>query len=204
MHRASQWTRRLCGAGAAFASAPAWAHTTQGVGDFHAGFLHPLTSPEHIIAFVALGILASQQSRSGLRALIIFWIAGAIGATAALWMPAYTLVDAINIAWMIFVGGLVATHWSYPALALYPLAALFGLTHGLANGAAIEPPLKAYLFIPGYVVASMLAVSVGLVASDWLLDKKIGWMNVAVRVAGSWIAAIGILVLAGNWKSLML
>jgi urease accessory protein len=188
--------------GLAIAAAPGWAHTTKGVGDFHAGFLHPLTAPEHIIAFVAFGMLASQQGLWGLRALVLLWIAGAIGATAALWTPAQTLVDLINIASMIALGGMIAANFSYPAIVLYPLAAVVGLSHGLANGAAIEPPLKAYLFIPGYVVSSIATVSIGLVVTDWLLQRKVEWVKIAVRVAGSWIAAIAVLVLAGNWNSL--
>lgn len=204
MNGGLRWLRLLGGAGAAVASESAWAHTTKGVSDFHAGFLHPLTAPEHIIAFVALGILASLQGRYGLRALIFFWSAGAVGATAALWMPAYTVIDLVNVASMMVWGGLVAANWSYPAAILYPLALLFGLTHGLANGDAIEPPLKAYLFIPGYVVASIVVVSIGLVTSDWLLQRQIGWVKIALRVVGSWIAAIGVLVLAAHWKSLTL
>lgn len=202
MDRPLRWARLLCAAGLAISARPGWAHTTKGVGDFHAGFLHPLTAPEHIIAFVALGILASQQGRSGLRALAFFWIAGAIGATSALWIPALTIIDLINIASMIAIGGMIAANLPYPAIILYPLATLIGLSHGLANGAAIEPPLKSYLFIPGYVVSSITAVGFGLVATDWLLQRKIGWVEIAVRVAGSWIAAIAILVLAGNWNAL--
>jgi hypothetical protein len=54
------------------------------------------------------------------------------------------------------------------------------------------------------VVASILTVSIGLITADWLLQRKIGWVGIAVRVAGSWITAIGVLVLAGNWKALTL
>lgn len=192
----------MCGPVLAIAASPGWAHTTKGVGDFHAGFLHPLTAPEHIIAFVALGILASQQGRWGLRSLVLFWIAGGIGATAALWTPAYTLVDLINIASMIALGGMIAANFSYPAIILYPLATVVGLSHGLGNGTAIEPPLKATLFIPGYVVSSITTVSIGLVVTDWLLQRNVEWVKIAVRVAGSWIAAIAVLVLAGNWNAL--
>src|SRR5690242_19915647 len=40
------------------ASAPAWAHEGEGisVGGFGAGFLHPLTGPDHIVAMVAVGL----------------------------------------------------------------------------------------------------------------------------------------------------
>jgi hypothetical protein len=42
----------------------------------------------------------------------------------------------------------------------------------------------------------------GFITTDWLLRRKIGWVRIALRVAGSWIAAIGILVLAVIWRTL--
>lgn len=197
------WARVLFGAGIAAVALPAWGHTTQGVGDFHAGFLHPITAPEHVIAFLALGILASQRGHTGLRTVIIFVIAATIGACAALSLPLHPVVDLVNIASIIILGALVASNWACPQTFLYPLAAITGLSHGLANGSAVAAPIKSYLFIPGFVVAILLVVGIGLAASDWLLQKRIGWMQIAIRAAGSWIAAIGILVLAASWKTLV-
>lgn len=190
--------------GMVFAADAAHAHTTKGIGDFHAGFLHPMTAPEHVIAFVALGILASQMGRPALRALPVAWIAAAVGAIAALWVPMNDAFTLVNILSIIAFGSLIALAWGCPPILLTLLLAITGLTHGLANGSAMASPIKPYLFIPGFLVALVLAVGVGIVAADAALERKVDWMKIAVRVSGSWIAAVGILVLAANWKSLSL
>jgi len=43
----------------------------------------------------------------------------------------------------------------------------------------------------------------GLIVTDYLLRRKAGWIHIAVRVAGSWIAAIGILVLATSGAAIL-
>jgi urease accessory protein len=62
--------------------------------------------------------------------------------------------------------------------------------------------MKAYLFILGVGLAGLVVTGYGLVVTDYVLRKNVGWMRIAVRVAGSWIAAIGMLVLATSWKRL--
>jgi urease accessory protein len=54
----------------------------------------------------------------------------------------------------------------------------------------------------GLVAAALLATGYGLVVSDALLRLKPTWPQVAVRVAGSWVAAVGILVLGMGGKAL--
>ena len=47
------------------------AHTAaKEVGDFYAGFLHPLTALEHVLSFVALGLLIGQQGHKASAAVL--------------------------------------------------------------------------------------------------------------------------------------
>ena len=64
------------------------------------------------------------------------------------------------------------------------------------SGAVIGTGLNPWLFVPGIGLAGLAQSTYGLIAADYLLRRNIGWMRIAVRVAGSWIAAIAILVLA--------
>lgn len=195
--------RGALGAVLAAGAATAHAHSSaKGIGDFYAGFLHPLTAPEHVIPFFALGILAAQQAPRGQISLPVFWIALMAGAALALVAPAIPGVAFANILSALVLGGLIALYKPLPAIALFVLAAAFGLTHGHANGEAITNGIRFYLFIPGLALAALAASGYGLVFTDWLLRRKTGWITIAVRVAGSWIAAIGMLVLAGSWKTL--
>jgi urease accessory protein len=182
----------------------AQAHSSaQGVGDFYAGFLHPLTALEHVLPFLALGILCGQQGQRSQAALPLFWVALMIGATAALWLPGLPRVDLINILSSLVLGALVAAAMPLPVSAYLVLALLFGLSHGYANGAAITPMIRPYLFIPGVGLAGLVVTGYGVVMVDWLLRRKLGWMAIAVRLVGASIAAIGLLVLATSWKRLV-
>jgi urease accessory protein len=182
------------------------AHSTvKGVGDFYGGMLHVLTALEHVLPFVALSLLAGQR---GLKAqaeavLLVFPVALMVGAAAALWLPAVPGLAFFNVASAILLGGLVAAAWPLPGPVFYGLVVLFGISHGFANGEAISGSIKAYLFILGIGVAGLAVLAYGTLMVDFLLKRKVGWMTIAVRVAGSWIAAIGVLVLATAGKSLL-
>jgi urease accessory protein len=100
------------------------------------------------------------------------------------------------------LGALIAAGTSLPISVYGVLAVLFGLTHGYANGLAIVPPIQWYAFVPGLGLAGLAVTAYGFVVADWVQHKNVGWMRIAVRVAGSWIAAIGLLVLATSWRRL--
>ena len=182
------------------------AHSTvKGVGDLYAGLLHVLTALEHVLPFVALSLLAGQR---GLKAqaegvLLVFPVALMVGASAALWLPPIHGLALFNIASAILLGALVAAAWTLPVGLFYGLVVLFGLSHGFANGEAINDSIKAYLFILGVGLAGVAILAYGTLMVDYLLKRRVGWITIAVRVAGSWIAAIGVLVLATAGKSML-
>jgi urease accessory protein len=179
------------------------AHTAAaGIGDFYAGFLHPLTALEHVLPFLAIGLLAGQQGQKAQAALPLFLLALLIAGFVGLWVAPNRAIDLLNVLSAVVLGALVATAWVLPLWVFYVMAGLFGTTHGIANGTAVTPDIKPYLFIPGVAAAGLLVCAYAMMAVDKLLRKNVGWMKIAVRVAGSWIAAIGILVLAVTWKAL--
>ncbi|MBK8534392.1 MAG: HupE/UreJ family protein [Candidatus Competibacteraceae bacterium] len=164
-------------------------------GAFYAGLLHPLTAPEHVLPMVALGLLAGQQGlNQGQGVLLVFPAAMALGASLALLHPALEWVSLLNIGSAALFGGLVAAAWRAPAVLLYALALLFGMSHGYANGAAITPNLSPAVFIVGLVTAALLVLGYSMAGTAYLLRLQPAWLPIAVRVAGSWIAAVGILV----------
>jgi len=182
----------------------AFAHSAaRGAADFYAGALHVLTALEHVLPFLALGILAGQLGRKAEPVLLVFCLALAAGATAALWAPPLPYVALLNMLSAIVFGGLVAASWSLPMAFCYGIAALFGLSHGFANGAGMIEQTKPYLFVPGVALAGLAVTAYGLIVTDYLLRRQAGWMHIAVRVAGSWIAAIGILVFATSGAALL-
>ena len=177
----------------------------KGVGDFYAGLLHVLTALEHVLPFIALSLLAGQR---GMKAqaeavLLVFPVALMAGAAAALWLPPLPGLAFFNIASAIVLGALVAAARPTPRAVFYGLVVVFGISHGFANGEAITQTTKAYLFILGVGLSGLAVLAYGTLMVDFLLKRKAGWMQIAVRVAGSWIAAIGVLELATTGRTML-
>jgi urease accessory protein len=193
--------------GLALSANAAHAHVASAqAGAFYAGLLHPLTAPEHVLPMLALGLLAGQHGlNKGQGVLLAFPLALALGASLALLYPGSEwalLLNLANLASAVLLGGLVAAAQHLPVVLLYALAVLFGMTHGYVNGAAITPNLSPAVFILGLVTAALLALGYSLGGTAYLLRLKPVWIPIAVRVAGSWITAIGILALSMGGKTL--
>jgi urease accessory protein len=170
------------------------AHPIKGVGDFYAGMLHPLTALEFVLPWIALSLFAGQQGRkAALLTLAIFPFALASGAALVTTVQLPAWLPAMNLAIIPILGMAVALAISCPSSVVVILVTIVGLLHGLANGSEITAPVSAWRFIPGLATVAILvlAYGIGLVRS-----LKTPWTRIAVRVAGSWIAAVGIMICA--------
>jgi hydrogenase/urease accessory protein HupE len=163
-------------------------------GDFFGGALHPLTALEHALPILALGLLAGQQGERAARWLVlVFPLALLCGGALAVVAPPLSGVRPLNAASFVVLGLLVAAGWRLPLALLIALGAAFGLAHGYENGRAMAPDTTVYLFVLGVAAAGGLVTALVSAAAIDLAPAP--WSRVAVRVAGSWIAAIGIMTI---------
>ena len=79
---------------------------------------------------------------------------------------------------------------------------VFGLAHGYGNGTALADGMRKFMFLFGMVLSSFLVMTYGFFITESLLKKGPRWISIAIRVLGSWGAAIGLLVLAVTRKTL--
>ncbi|MGD0617129.1 MAG: HupE/UreJ family protein [Bryobacteraceae bacterium] len=176
-----------------FLPACASAHPIQGVGDFYSGVLHPILSLEQLLPIVALGLLAGQQGRDAAVRVMALLPAGMIaGACAGISWAVPTFLAPVNAASIALLGALVAGAWRLPKFALPALAPMLGVLYGMPDGAEIGGAIEAYRFIPGVGLAGFLIVAY---AAGLVRGLKAPWTRIAVRVGGSWVAAIGVMVL---------
>ncbi len=180
----------------AFFPVPAKAHlNSTGLGPVYDGLAHFLLSPEDLVPVIALALLAGLRgSAYGRRALFVLpaaWLLGGfIGLAAATnFTPVLT-----TFSFLLF-GGLVAADAKLSLRAMTALAALLGLVHGYLNGAAMGQPGVGAVALLGLVFA--VFVLVALIASA-VVSLRWPWTRIAVRVAGSWIVAFGLLMLGWN------
>ena len=168
---------------------------TTGLGPFYDGISHFALSPEDLLAVVALALLAGlcgpRHGRTVLFLLPVAWLSGGL---LGLSRPSELLMPALTASSLLVLGSLVALDRKLPLGLVAALAVLLGLLHGYLNGTA---KLGA-LGLSG--VAATLFVVVALVAA-LVLSLRAPWSRIAVRVAGSWLVAISMLMLGWTFRA---
>jgi hydrogenase/urease accessory protein HupE len=165
---------------------------TTGLGPFYDGAMHLLLSPGDLLGLVAAVLLAGlcgpKAGRWIVIALPLAWlIAGLIGLN----LPVGVDLPWLSVVSLVILGGLVAVNPAMTPAVVAAMAASFGALHGLLNGSALAAIGAGPLSIAG--IATTVLV-IGLLCSAGVVSLKAAWTRVAVRVAGSWIAAVGMLM----------
>jgi urease accessory protein len=175
-------------------STPAFAHAPiMGIGGVFGGVLHALLIPEHGLSLLALGlVLGRQQQRVRRTGLLIFLGAMVCGLVGAALIGEEPLAADVLIVAAGVLGLLVAAAWTPPFLGL-PLAAIAGLTIALDSRPDETAMAEAIRMLIGSGLGA--AVALAIVAEGSALVRSHAQF-IAARVAGSWIAAISILVLS--------
>lgn len=176
-----------------FAPLPAFAHPMQGVGDFYAGMLHPIVSLETALPLVAISLLAGQQRReTAIRLLTAFPAALLVGALLAARADAPSKLILVELILTAALGILVAFARHLPNWLVLAPGIGIGLCAGWSNASEAFGQVSAIRFVAGLVVIGLLLLVYG---NGLVRNLKAEWAQVAVRVVGSWIAAVSILVL---------
>ena len=165
-----------------------------GFGPFDDGLTHLFVTPEDLLPVIALALLAGLRGprfgRAVLFVLPIAWLAGS--AFGLLLAPPITLPLPETIL-TIALGILLATESRLPLTSVAGLAILLGLLHGFLNGSEL-PKMSSSSQLSMAGIGAALFVAVSLLAGQ-AASLHLPWARIAVRVAGSWIVAIGLLML---------
>ncbi len=98
----------------------------------------------------------------------------------------------VAAAWFLMLGGLLAADAKVSLRVTTALAALLGLYHGYLNGIGMGQFDTAAVALLGLVFAVFVLIAL---AAAFVVRLRAHWARIAVRVAGSWIAASGLLML---------
>jgi hydrogenase/urease accessory protein HupE len=182
------------GAGLLLVSASAGAHlASTGLGPVYDGITHLFVSVDDLLPVFALALLAGLNGpTAGRRVLAVLPVAWLVGGVAGLHGAAAGVPAGITPLSLLLLGGLVAADRRLDWRVVAALAAALGLLHGALNGAGIATAgreASGLLGIAGAVIVLTALAAAGVVA------LRLPWTRIVVRVAGSWIAASGLLLL---------
>ena len=178
----------------AMSAVPAEAHlNSTSMGPIYDGMMHFLLSPEDIVPVLALVLLAGLRGAAyGRRALFTIpaaWLLGELTGLSATSANAHPIIAA---AWFLVLGGLLAADAKLSLRVTTALAVLLGLYHGYLNGSGMGSVGSAAVALLSLVFAVFVLIAL---AASFVVSLRADWARIAVRVAGSWIAASGLLML---------
>jgi urease accessory protein len=171
-----------------------------GMGPLYDGITHFGLSPEDYLPVIALAFLAGLRgaatSRLLLAVLPLAWLAGGLIALAGAAPPAEAASIATAVLYLA-IGGALAANLPAPRVAFVAAGVCLGMLRGLSDlaGAGGTAPHLASLLgmVFGVFVVFALAASITLPLTRL-------WMIIAVRVSGSWLAALGLLLAGWVWR----
>lgn len=178
----------------------ALAHTGDTAHSFLAGALHPLGGLDHLLAMLAVGLLAGcsgERLRWGLP--VSFVMAMIVGAALGAGGVDAPLVE-VGIALSLVAFG-TALIWkqTFRAPVLVALTAGFALFHGHAHGTEMGADLSAASYGLGFVLSTALLHAFGVLLTARMVLPgpqlaMVRWSGSAIAAVG--VASLGLLVLA--------
>ncbi len=189
-------THMLVGLAALFSTllfaGPALAHSGTGLpGGFMAGFLHPLSGPDHLLAMVSVGLWGAFLGRPLIVALpVIFPTVMAIGGLLAMaGAPAPPIELGIALS-VVVLGALIAGAVSAPVWVACLIVGFFAIFHGYAHGKELPSAADPIGYSVGFVLSTGLLHVCGI--GIGLLHGRPGGMAI-MRGLG------GLIFLSGLW-----
>jgi hydrogenase/urease accessory protein HupE len=176
------------------------AHLVQtGFGGFYDGLAHWALTPRDLMVVVALALLAGLGGRTAARWTVLgLPVAWLVGGLIGFHLPALGALQLATTLTVGLAGLLVALDRRLPSIVLAVAAVLGGMIHGLANGSVMLGEGRDRLTLWGVVTAVALVTLLGSAAVAALRKPA---ARIVVRVAGSWIAAIALLLLGWQFRS---
>jgi urease accessory protein len=157
-----------------------------------AGFVHPFSGADHVLAMAAVGLWAGLAGGRAILAWPLAFLAvmalGAALGLAGFSLPAVEATIALSV---IVLGLAVALKAPLPVAAGAAVCGAFALFHGMAHGAEL-PAAAALTYGIGFMLATALLHAAGIGAA--LALARPAWLP---RAAGAAVAVTGLTLLLG-------
>ena len=177
----------------------AQAHTGAGpASGFAHGFMHPIGGLDHLLAMVAVGLLAATMGGRALYAVpasfVAMMVMGGIAGVAGMGFIGVELMIGLSV---VVIGLAAAFAKNLPLVLGMTVVGGFALFHGFAHGAEMPLGASALGYGLGFVLATSLLHLAGIAAGLGAARLSSAQGDLAGRVGGGAIAAAGLAVRAG-------
>lgn len=166
---------------------------TSGLGPFYDGALHLLLSPADLLGLAAAALLAGLRGTRAARLTVVVlplcWLCAGL---VAMSVPAVLEAPWLSVSSFMVLGVLVAADARLSAVFVAGLGGVYGGLHGLLNGSALAAAGAGLVSLLGSALTVLLLT---LLTAAAVAPLRAFWARIAVRVAGSWVVAVGMLML---------
>ena len=174
---------------------PALAHTADAAHGFAAGFVHPFSGTDHVLAMGAVGLWAQLVGGRALWAWPLAFVSvTALGAVLGLQGHGLPGAEAAVALSVVALGLTVSTRLPLTVAAGAAVCGAFALVHGFSHGAELPAGADAAGTILGFGVATALLHALGIGFGVAISRPERIWLP---RAAGAAVAATGLVILLG-------
>lgn len=179
------------------APSPAFAHSGAGAPHgFAHGLTHPLGGVDHLLAMVAVGLLAAHLGGRALwlvpaAFIVAMAFGGWLGISGAM-LPYFEAGIALSV---VVLGALVALRIALPLALAMTVAALFAIFHGYAHGAELPGGASALAYGVGFVIATAILHLIGIALGIGTRLLAAGTGARLLQAGGGVMAMAGVLFL---------
>jgi len=157
--------------------------------DLAAGFAHPFTGIDHLLAMIAVGMWAARLGRKATWVLpAAFPAAMIVGVALSIAKVQLPMIEPMIAISVMALGVTVASGVTFPVTASAALIALFAVFHGYAHG--LEAPVDSSMlgYAAGFIGATVLLHVLGVGVGSWFARAD----QTRIRqVSGSLVALTG-------------
>jgi urease accessory protein len=154
---------RIAAALLALVPTVAFAHPGHDGVSLMSGFMHPLGGVDHIIAMVAVGVLAARLGGRALWLVPTSFVAAmavaGVAGMAGVGLPYAETGIAVSV---VVLGAIVAFRVAMPVAVAMGLVAFFAVFHGYAHGAEMPAAISGLAYGVGFVAATTMLHGIGL------------------------------------------
>jgi urease accessory protein len=163
-----------------------------GLGPFYDGVSHLILAPEDLLATLGIALFSGLAGRNIARLSILIlpatWFIGGVAGARFAAGGDWSIFNALSL---VVVGLLIAADGKLPAPIAALLAAAVGLLHGYLNGEELGSANGGIQELLGIVTSALVVLTLG---SAGATISGAGKGRVIFRIVGSWLAALGLLL----------